>query len=633
MDFPGTSPFQSLLEDKELVEEIQIKAAKGGLKRARQLGLSGDEFAERLGDIAGGRRPSAFEAMPRPGAAAPRPSSALEAIVLLEGRPSLIIQNGSFETPESAIWQNELEISRSSIEGVIARTSRIELFNHMDFEWIGTGWLVAPDVIATNRHVAVEFGQPSGSEFVFKSNFLNQPISASVDFREEFESAAEFTVRVAEILYIAGDNEPDIAFLRIEADVPLPEPLELDTTAPGRRLAIGTVGYPAWDPRNGADALRDVFEGIYDVKRFAPGKVSHAGEGEHWFVHDCATLGGASGSSVFDLDTGKVIGLHFSGRFLEGNFAVKSRYVADALAGLSTRVSLSGPGAVEAVADGRNRPDHFADRDGYREDFLDTAVPLPGFGTWVGDISNPGNERKSLDYRHFSVVMSESRKLPLLTAVNIDGRQARRVFRENDKWFIDGRIPETAQLGNEIYSSNDLDRGHMVRRLDPVWGSQDEAEEANEDTFHYANSAPQHKDLNRRVWNDLEDYLLDSAKVKDLRMSVFTGPVFAEDDQLYRDLVRLPKEFWKVAVVVNNETGQLASAGYVLSQGNMIRDITEVPFVFGKYRTYQVRIELLSERTGLDFSALAAHDVLIAEGRERLQQRVRPIEGARDILI
>jgi V8-like Glu-specific endopeptidase len=40
------------------------------------------------------------------------------------------------------------------------------------------------------------------------------------------------------------------------------------------------------------------------------------------FSHDASTLGGNSGSCVIDLDGGKVLGLHFSGRYRRSNKAV-----------------------------------------------------------------------------------------------------------------------------------------------------------------------------------------------------------------------------------------------------------------------------------------------------------------------
>ena len=146
----------------------------------------------------------------------------------------------------------------------------------------------------------------------------------------------------------------------------------------------------------------------------------------------------------------------------------------------------------------------FPNRDGYEPGFLGRSLPLPGMSSALQQdvaplLSDPS--RGELKYTHFSVVMSKMRRLPILTAVNIDGAQLKSVPR-NDRWVTDNRIAREHQLGNEAYKSNDIDRGHMVRRLDPVWG--EEAVQANADTFVYTNSALQHKDLNRREWVALE---------------------------------------------------------------------------------------------------------------------------------
>ena len=82
------------------------------------------------------------------------------------------------------------------------------------------------------------------------------------------------------------------------------------------------------------------------------------------------------------------------------------------------------------------------------------------------------------------------------------------------------------QVGNELYKRNPLDRGHLVRRLDPAWGNtREEAVQAADDTFFYTNSTPQHSRLNQREWLRLEEYILDNAATHDLKVSVFTGPV------------------------------------------------------------------------------------------------------------
>lgn len=618
--------FQSFLRDQDLVDEVRRKVAAGTLKQASR--YERDAFQRRL-DPATARAFGTEMAVPAPDA------PGLEAIVLAHGRPTLLVQNGTFALPESSIWQEALSLHKGNIESAIARVGRIELINHLNFEWVGTGWLIAENTIITNRHVAETFAEGSlAAGFGFRRNILQRVIGANIDFREEFEIDVSLTISVDRILYVAPDGEPDIAILGISSDSPLPEPLPLLDTGLEERQLIGVIGYPAFDTRNGLDDMRRIFGDIYDVKRFAPGKVAFPTE-DYYFVHDCTTLGGNSGSSIIDLETGSVVGLHFSGSYLEGNFAIKVPGIKAALARTTTQVTVPAPHPDGPDSDGTHDPQSFTGRDGYRPDFLggapDLAVELPALGRWETDVARQPDGNPVLDYRHFSVIVSESRALPLLAAVNIDGAQARRAFRDTDQWFLDARIAGTAQRGNEVYKHNDLDRGHMVRRLDPVWGTLEEAQEANDDTFHYVNAAPQHKDLNRREWVNLEDYVLDSATARDLKVSVFSGPVLRDDDRIYRNLVRLPKEFWKIAVLVNSDTGVLAAAGYVLTQGTMIQDITEAAFVYGEFRTFQVPIARIEAHTGLDFGPLREADTLTTIAESLMVARARPIRGPRDI--
>ncbi len=220
-----------------------------------------------------------------------------------------------------------------------------------------------------------------------------------------------------------------------------------------------------------------------------------------------------------------------------------------------------------------------------------------------------------LKYLHFSVIQSASRRLPRLTAVNIDGAKSFALKRKGN-WRLDGRLNATDQIGNELYFSNPLDRGHLVRRKDPGWGdSREEAQRAEIDTFHYTNAAPQHKHLNQRDWVGLEDYVLQAADTRDFKVSVFTGPVFQDSDRPLKhqpgaDDIPIPEHFWKIAVMVHADTGALSATGYLLTHGSLISNLTEAAFVLGAYKTYQVRIAKISEVTGFDFSHLQANDPL-----------------------
>jgi endonuclease G len=240
----------------------------------------------------------------------------------------------------------------------------------------------------------------------------------------------------------------------------------------------------------------------------------------------------------------------------------------------------------------------------YNGNFLGITLPLP----------TPPASRPTvvLPYTHFTVVFEPARKLAAATAVNVDGSALIDLDRSDD-WRLDPRIPPAQQAGPEVYARNDLDRGHLVRRRDPVWGP--DAAQANEGTFVYTNAAPQAATFNQgeNLWAGVEDHVLDYARVNALRLSVFTGPVFAADDPLYRG-VQIPRLFWKIAAWTTGEDEQLASAGFVLDQTPSLDQIdlqaltaTDVP-PLGPFRTFQVPVQHIAELTGFNLDDLVAAD-------------------------
>jgi endonuclease G len=228
-----------------------------------------------------------------------------------------------------------------------------------------------------------------------------------------------------------------------------------------------------------------------------------------------------------------------------------------------------------------------------------------------------------LKYTNFSIVMSKSRGLAFYTAVNIDGSKLEPLDRKNDVWYYDSRIEKKFQYGPELYSGNDLDRGHLVRRLDPVWGPN--FKEANEDTFHFSNCSPQHKNLNQKTWLGLEDYILRNADVHDLKVNVFTGPIFNENDLVYRGKYLIPSEFWKVVTIIKND-GSISSTAYLQTQKQLIEDLK---FAFGEYKTYQVAVTNIESFTGLDFGNLRNFDPI----SKRKGISIKIINNENDIIL
>lgn len=274
-----------------------------------------------------------------------------ETIVRPSARPVLAIRDNKVTTeflgPDSEIWAARIDGARAVLDAVIPAIGRVELQNNADFPWVGTGWLVADDIIVTNRHVAREFGRSTPAGFVFRLGVNGGAQAARLDFLEEFDRSASLEFDIESILWIATPNEPDVAYLRIKNSSTrrrLASPVRLAEAVSADDFVV-TIGYPARDPRVPDQRLvQRIFGDVYEKKRLAPGQVTEVGPDE--LQHDCSTLGGNSGSPVISLKTGEAVGLHFSGLFLEANFAVPAPKVRELL-GKVQRAELPGMGPIE----------------------------------------------------------------------------------------------------------------------------------------------------------------------------------------------------------------------------------------------------------------------------------------------
>jgi endonuclease G, mitochondrial len=245
----------------------------------------------------------------------------------------------------------------------------------------------------------------------------------------------------------------------------------------------------------------------------------------------------------------------------------------------------------------------FAGRAGYDPSFLpgwEVKLPMPidiGVARELKDGSGV-----ELKYHHFSVLVSKERRMPMLTAVNINGSKSQKISRIST-WSYDGRLEIEHQLGDEVYDNNALDRGHMVRREDPIWGDASDAKTANSDTFHFTNSCPQMAPVNQKTWLGLENYVLQNARADGMMISVFTGPYFSDGDLEYRG-AKVPLAFWKVIAFLK-EDGSPSATAYKVSQE---KELAELEFVYAGYKTYQISVQQVIDNTGIDFSALAEFD-------------------------
>lgn len=347
------------------------------------------------------------------------------------------------------------------------------------------------------------------------------------------------------------------------------------------------------------------------------------------------SAGGDSGSLwlIDDKAKGIAVGLHFGGEASENDreFALAC-YLNKVLQKLEVHIPSTQPGmVVEKISAGN----------GFSESFLKPQVKLPS----TKSIPDVLVVRKSpvIKYHNFSIVMSKTRKLAIFTAANIDGSKMNINNSANiprPSWKTDGNVGKDNQTTDDNFYKkipSKFDRGHMVRRFDPMWGRN--PVQAHNDTFYFTNVVPQAHSFNAGLWNDLEDWVLYDADTKNRQVNIFTGPIFMSTDKTVEG-IKVPYFFWKVIVRYKTSAKRLVAIGFIMGSGKEEIASEEVaaeakrinPIPDGKVVPYQVPIKLIESYTRLDFQGLSKFDLTEASSftAESIDQ-VKPITQKQDI--
>lgn len=287
----------------------------------------------------------------------------LEAVVKTDGsRPSVPVQDGFIDPSNSMLgdWADDLAIDQAAVRRAIASTGRLIRGGDLSPDSVfGTSWVIGPGLIATAQHVLEDLYVLHDGQWV--ERFGGE---ITIDFHVEADRPARPADRVrilgvekASPDLIAGTlnlANLDAAILRMDLTGPAPPPplVMAKKIAPHGDPRIHVVGHPARpfhtvpdDPSVPVEELTAltgrildlVFGDNFGVKRWSPGEfVINVGGIEadlhhRVMTHDASTLGGNSGSPVFDFyaTPDRVVGLHYAGRFREANYCHPTARIAD----------------------------------------------------------------------------------------------------------------------------------------------------------------------------------------------------------------------------------------------------------------------------------------------------------------
>ncbi|MER8563703.1 DNA/RNA non-specific endonuclease [Mesorhizobium sp. M0578] len=558
--------------------------------------------------------------------------------------------------------------------------------------WYGTGFLVGPRLLLTNHHVIRDADEASqcSAEFGYEHDVdgvVREPVSFNLSPHEIFYTNAELDVTFIGVTPLSDEGVPLHRYGRLPLIPVSGKAINGEWVTiiqhPGsepKQIAIRASQIMTLDSELALALSIDLDRFIHYSTDTEPGSSGAPVLNDQWQVlalhHKAVPApekpekpGKAAKQPIWIANEGIRVSAIFKLLELERFTKPQAGLVLDRLdmsLGLTamSQASAMSQGTVgETVFEADRKPldpVRWANVAGYDPAFLN---PL---SIDLGNIYAPIEKKlvatlldgsgHELAYHHFTSVIRADRKFPLITAVNIDGSALVHPGKRKDTWRRDARIADEFQPDGDFYEKGkgsdpvQFSRGHQVRLLDPCWSSLSndplklaESQLGAEDTFHYTNAAPQVQTYNDIDWGNLEDYLLDRAQTTKKRITIFTGPIYRDDDPIYGKGRKggpwqIPLSFWKVAVLQKSDT-KFVAAAFIVGQTQYVQALYEAkvfsglkPYTVDEMRTrlIQTTIVAIETETHLDFSAVRSLD---AHGTLESTRQTRWLNDMNDVLI
>lgn len=198
-------------------------------------------------------------------------------------------------------------------------------------------------------------------------------------------------------------------------------------------------------------------------------------------------------------------------------------------------------------------------------------------------VTNAGQQQQIIRHTGYTVSYNNALRLPNWVAYELTREEARGTEKRSDRFVADPQV-EGATATNADYTRSGYDKGHMAPAADMKWSPT-----AMKESFYFSNICPQHPELNRRKWKDLEEKIRDWG-VADSAIVIVCGPIIEKHSAtIGKNHVTIPGRFFKV--ILSPYANPPRAIGFLFPNERAVAPL----------RTYVVTVDSVEHITGMDF--------------------------------
>ncbi len=193
------------------------------------------------------------------------------------------------------------------------------------------------------------------------------------------------------------------------------------------------------------------------------------------------------------------------------------------------------------------------------------------------------NKQQIIIHTGFTVSYNEDHKLPYWVGYELTVGKTFGEHSRTDRFVPDPKL-QCNQAHTSDYTRSGYDRGHMAPAADMKW-----SQDAISESFYLSNICPQHPELNRRAWKQLEERVRDWAQADSL-IIVVCGPLLNDKcRRIGRNKVSIPDGFFKV--ILSPFASPPQAIGFLFKNTHSTKPLSE----------YAVSVDSVERVCGLDF--------------------------------